>query len=164
MRQRLEGIAIAFLWAEDMIVRLWLPAMSGFGEEFVGMAAQETHEASLVSVPAPAVEQEVNVVRHQAMNRAGHIVAPAAMEHQPAEARGETGIQPARASVSHREGPMDDGLALVGALSQTRQMPGEVFFVGFRSIRHVLVNVAIPLVLANEPTAAACRRIRQNAG
>jgi len=130
MHQRLEGVAVDFLRTEHMVVRLRLPVVPAFLQQGARLTAQEADETSLIALLAPAVEEDVNVVRHEAMHRAGHLVTTAAMQHEPSKARGEPGIEPSRATVPHGEGPVDDGLAPISRVRQAREVSGERIIVG----------------------------------
>ena len=70
----LKGIAGPVLLPQHVVVRLLLPAIASLLQRGVGVLAKKANQVSLLTFPGPAQQQEVTVIRHQAVDRAHGLV------------------------------------------------------------------------------------------
>ena len=78
------------------------------------MVAQKARGEIQIRVPAHTEEQDVNMVRHEAISRAPAAVAVGGVDEDFTETGVESRVQPAGCAVFDAEGPMHCGMALVG--------------------------------------------------
>ena len=105
-----------------MVIGLLLSDLPPCLQQQVRVLAQPGHEQALIRRLRPSGHQQMRVIRHQAIHRAGHLMPGAAMQQQPAKARVKNVIQPALAAWSTRQRPMHDGPAPVSPRTEPGQM------------------------------------------
>ena len=122
MHQGLVSFGMALLGTQQMIVRLRLPLVSGFRQHIAAVTPEKADEGALVPFTAPAMQQKMNVIRHQTVNWAGDLISATTVKQQPAEPSCKARLQPTRTPIPNGQGPMHNGFAPVGRIRQPRQM------------------------------------------
>ena len=94
-----------------MVVRLRLKTMRR--QTPCQVRPQKGHDIFLVRVSAQPHPYQMNVIRHQAIDRAEKPFPRGRVQEQLAEFPVERFVQPAGAPIKYRQCPMDDGVALI---------------------------------------------------
>lgn len=106
-----EGALLALVGAQDVIVRLMLPAVGC--EQWREVLAQETAGGALVGGEGNAEPDEVEVVGHQRVDRTKEVLAEGGVQGDLAEFAVKVESKPVGAAVGDGVGPEDEGVGAV---------------------------------------------------
>ena len=114
-----KGVPFPFFFAQDVIMCLMLKAMRS--QRRSEMFAQEFHAIALVRIQTQPHPEQVDVVGHQAINRAEQTFTGGGVKHDFSELRMKPFVQPAHAAQSNGHCPVDDRVTLIIFAGQSRE-------------------------------------------
>jgi hypothetical protein len=116
-----EGVTIAFILSQHMIVSGWLQRI--FSKCNVEMLSQKTNGESLIGVPRRTEKEHVKMIGHQAVRGTNEGTARACVQEEDAEFVVKRGTKPTGSPILDSHRPMHPGKTLVELSVKTTQMP-----------------------------------------
>ncbi len=134
--RRLNRVLFPFIVLQDVVVRLLLELESDSLQAVVHVLAKELHGRKLIGCRSDSGPQQMDMVRHQATDRAGELIAERGVSQQFAKFIQQTSIQPPGTSVTDRQNPMHPSLTTIVFRRQSFQT-----FWSFRSHPQTVAEV-----------------------
>jgi hypothetical protein len=106
--------------AQDMVVRLMLKVVRA--QRNTKMFAQKFHAVSLVTIAPQSHPKQMNVIRHETIDRTKETFTGGGVQHHFPKAGMKNFVEPADAAPGDRHCPMNHGIALIMFTIQARKV------------------------------------------
>jgi hypothetical protein len=140
-----KGIAAALFPAQHMVMGLVLEPVRT--QRRAEMLSQEFHAESLIGIEPETHPNDMDMIRHEAVNRAEQPFASRGVEHHFAEAGMKTVGEPSLPAKRNGQAPVDGGVSLVIFARQTRQIKAAVQALAAKGIGRLQRRLPIHLLL-----------------